>query len=371
MERRQQKLWVIGLQPPLNNRSMEITQGRIDAVDGEGMWQKLCDFPEHWSESMKLTQNLEWTFEKERIRNVCFSGMGGSAIGADLLKGYAVQQIPVPVELVRDHALPGWVDTRTLFVCCSYSGNTEETLSAFHEARKRGAQIVVFTSGGKLLVEASREGLDYVKLPAGFSHRAALGYSFVPLFRLFQYLEYLTEGDEALEETAQLLRRQVKLFSQLEANPALSLARELTDTLPVIYSGSRLLDAVNLRWRMQLEENAKTLSFGNQLPEMTHNEIVGWDQIAHLTGRLSVLFLQDSEDDPRIQQTTTIIMDLIRDHTVYMSSIQSFGNSRLARQFSLVQMGDWVSLYLALLQGTNPTPVAKIELLKNRLADLS
>ncbi|MEX2601373.1 MAG: bifunctional phosphoglucose/phosphomannose isomerase [Balneolaceae bacterium] len=349
---------------------MEITQGRIDAVDGDGMWQKLCDFPKHWSESMKLTSNLEWTLEKERIHNVCFSGMGGSAIGADLLKGYAVQQTPVPVELIRDYNLPAWVDSKTLCVCCSYSGNTEETLAAFHKAREKGAQIVVITSGGKLLVEASREGLDYVKLPSGFSHRAALGHSFVPLFRLFQHLGYLSEGDEALEETADLLNRQVTLFSQFEANPALSLALELTDTLPVIYSGSGMMHAVNLRWRTQLEENAKTLSFGNQLPEMTHNEIVGWDQIAHLTGRLSVIFLQDREDDLRVQQSVEIIMDLIRDHTVHTASIQTSGNSRLARQFSLVQMGDWTSLYAALLQGTNPTPVAKIELLKSRLADL-
>lgn len=349
---------------------MEISKERIDKIDREGMWEKLCSFPRHWREAMDFTRDVEWEIDKSRIRSVCFAGMGGSSIGADLVRAYAINSCPVPVSVVRDYEIPAWVNENTLYVSCSFSGNTEETLSTLEAARKRGAQLFAVTSGGRLLVEASREGFGYVKVPGGFPYRAALGYTFVPLFRLFQYLGYTPEGEDALEETARLLEKQMTLYSNPEENRALSLAEDMLDTLPIIYAGSELTDPVAWRWRTQMEENAKTLSFGNRFPEMTHNEIVGWEQITHLTGRLSVLMLQDREDNPRVTQRMKIVRDLIEDQTVFVTRVGSLGNSRLARQFSLVQLGDWISVYRALLDEVDPTPIAKIDLLKNRLAEL-
>lgn len=349
---------------------MEISKEMIDKIDREGMWEKLCSFPRHWREAMDFTRDVEWEIDKSRIRSVCFAGMGGSSIGADLVRAYAINSCPVPVAVVRDYEIPAWVNENTLYVSCSFSGNTEETLSTLEAARKRGAQLFAVTSGGRLLVEASREGFGYVKVPGGFPYRAALGYTFVPLFRLFQYLGYTPEGEEALEETARLLEKQMTLYSNPEENRALALAEDMLDTLPIIYAGSELTDPVAWRWRTQMEENAKTLSFGNRFPEMTHNEIVGWEQITHLTGRLSVLMLQDREDNPRVTQRMKIVRDLIEDQTVFVTRVGSLGNSRLARQFSLVQLGDWISVYRALLDEVDPTPIAKIDLLKNRLAEL-
>lgn len=347
---------------------MELTRQTIDVVDSEGMWQKLSDFPLHWRKSMDFTADHEWTLNRDRIQNICFAGMGGSSTGADLIKEYVFESCPVPVSIVRDYNIPGWVDDHTLFVACSFSGNTEETLNALEQAKRKGVQLVAVTSGGELLLDASREGFDYIKIPRGFPYRAALGYSFVPLFRLFQFLGFTPEGEEALTETATLLDEQMNLFSKSGDNLALTIAHELVDTLPVIYSGSGLLEPVNLRWRCQLQENAKTLAYGNTIPEMTHNEIVGWDQISHLTGRLSVIMLEDREDDPRVRERMDIVKDLIEDQTVYVARVRSNGESRLARQFSLVQLGDWVSVYVALLNQVDPTPVAKIDLLKSRLA---
>lgn len=349
---------------------MDISKEMIENIDREGMWQKLCAFPRHWREAMDFTEDVEWNIDKSRIRSVCFAGMGGSSVGADLIRAYSIKSCPVPVSVVRDYEIPGWVDENTLYIACSFSGNTEETLSTLEAARDRGAQLFAVTSGGRLLVEASREGFGYIKVPGGFPYRAALGYTFVPLFRLFQYLEYNPENEEALEETAGMLDKQMKLYSNPDENRALTIARELLDTLPIIYAGNELTDPVAWRWRTQMEENAKTLSYGNRLPEMTHNEIVGWDQIAHLTGRLSVLMLQDKEDNPRVSQRMQIVRDLIEDQTVFVTRIRSLGSSRLARQFSLVQLGDWVSVYVALLNSVDPTPVAKIDLLKDRLAEL-
>jgi glucose/mannose-6-phosphate isomerase len=196
-----------------------------------------------------------------------------------------------------------------------------------------------------------------------------LAYSFVPLFRLFEYLGFTAGGEKALEETAAMLRQQVSMFANTDDSQALVIAREIQDTLPIIYTGSGLMEPVGLRWRCQFEENSKVLAYGNHVPEMNHNEIVGWEQTAHLTGRLSVILLEDMDDHQKVKQRMQIVRELVEDLTVYTIRLQTTGESRLARQFSLVQLGDWVSLYLAIINDVDPTPIAKIDLLKSRLAE--
>lgn len=349
---------------------MEITPEFIKEIDTEDMWGKLVKFPDQWKKAMELTSDIAWPVDSSRIKNVCFSGMGGSAIGTDLIRSYSMDKCPVPVFVNRRYDLPEWVGADTLFVACSYSGNTEETLHALQLAKSRNAQILAVTSGGKLLLDASREEYGYVKIPGGMPPRAALAYCFVPLFQLFNYLGYTEEGIEALDETAKVLNEQVVIFSEMENNQALVIARELQDTLPIMYTGSGLLESVGLRWRGQFEENSKLLSYGNTIPEMNHNEIVGWEQIAHLTGRLSVILLEDEHDHPKEKQRIQIVRELVEDLTVFSIHLKSSGKSRLTRQFSLIQLGDWVSLYLALINEVDPTPIAKIDLLKSRLAEL-
>lgn len=348
---------------------MDITPSRIKEIDQDDMWGKLVAFPDHWRKAMELSLEADWLIEKERIRNICLSGMGGSAIGADLLRAYTHPSSRLPVFVNRSYEIPAWVGEETLFVACSYSGNTEETLSALELAKEAGAQVVAVTSGGALLVEASREGFGYVRIPGGMPPRAALAYSFVPLFRLFDYLGLVDEGEEALLETAEMLTSQVELLSDVENSQALDIARDIQDTLPIIYTGPGLMEPVGLRWRGQFEENSKILAYGNTIPEMNHNEIVGWEQIAHLTGRLSVLFLEDESDHPKVKQRMEIVRDLVDDLAVSVTRLKTNGKSRLARQFSLVQLGDWISIYLALIYRVDPTPIAKIDLLKSRLAE--
>jgi len=348
---------------------MKISMNRLKEIDPDGMWDNLIDFPDHWQKAMDFTRGVDWSVDRKKIQNICMSGMGGSAIGADLISAYSLNNCEVPVQVNRSYDLPGWVDSNTLFVACSFSGNTEETLTALEKAKERGAQIVAVTSGGKLLVEASREGYGYVKIPGGMPPRAALAYSFVPLYRLFDYLGYTAGGEKALEETAVMLRQQVSMLSNTDDNQALVIAREIQDTLPIIYTGSGLMEPVGLRWRCQFEENSKVLAYGNTVPEMNHNEIVGWEQTAHLTGRLSVILLEDMDDHQKVKQRMQIVRELVEDLTVYTIRLQTTGESRLARQFSLVQLGDWVSLYLAIINEVDPTPIAKIDLLKSRLAE--
>ncbi|MDX1671461.1 MAG: bifunctional phosphoglucose/phosphomannose isomerase [Balneolaceae bacterium] len=346
-----------------------LTKQDIERVDTENMWKLLKGFSDQWNETVKLTDHLKLQVDKDRIRNVCFAGMGGSAIGADIMKAYSYGCSPVPVKVVRNYEIPSWVGDDTLFIACSFSGNTEETLSAAGQAQEAGAQLVAVTSGGQLMVRAMQHEFDYIKLPGGIPPRTALGYLFVSIYRIFQYIDFLDEGDQALIETGQLLAEQQEVLSNTEDNEALNLARELIDSLPIIYSDSILMEPVNLRWRGQFEENAKTLAFGNLLPEMNHNEIVGWDHIAHLTGRLSVIMLIDRKDDERVRKRMRIVKELIDDQVSSLTVLKTRGESRLTRMFSLIQLADWTSFYLAMLNGVDPTPIAKIDLLKSKLAE--
>jgi len=342
---------------------------RIQSIDTQDMWDLLKGFPEQWKHAVELTDDLQISINEEKINNICFAGMGGSAIGADILRAYCYHTCPYPVQVIRHYEIPQWINEHTLFIACSYSGNTEETLTALEAAREKGAQAIAVTSGGEMMVKAAKEEFDYVKYPAGMPSRAALAYSFVPLYRIFQILGFLDEGDTALLETHEFLSEQVALLSDPDDNEALNLAEEVNDTLPIFYSDSTFMEPVNLRWRSQFEENAKTLAYGNTLPEMNHNEIVGWERTVHLTGRLSLVMLVDKEDNMRVQRRMEIVEELVEDQTASLHVLKTRGSSRLTRMFSLIQLADWTSFYLAVLNNIDPTPVAKIDLLKSKLAE--
>ena len=341
----------------------------IESIDTQNMWNLLKTFPDQWEKAVELSEEIELTIDRSRIESICFVGMGSSAIGGDLIRAYIYHSCPYPVQAVRHYEVPAWVDDGTLVIACSYSGNTEETLTALSAARTQGAQAIAVTSGGKLMLNAAKKDFDYINIPAGMPTRAALGYMLVPLFSIFNQLGLIEEDKQALEETHQLLVDQNVLYSNPEDNEALSLAEELNDTLPIIYSDAITMEPVNWRWRYQFAENTKSLAYGGSLPEMSHNEIVGWERIAHLTGRLSVIMLLDSKDNTRVNRRMEIVEDLIKDQAATLHKLHTRGNSKLARMLSLIQMADWTSFYLAILNGIDPSPTAKIDLLKSKLAD--
>lgn len=341
----------------------------IQSIDSQDMWELLTGFPNQWQKAMSMTKDIELTVNQDRINKICFAGMGGSAIGADLIRAYSYQTCPYPIQVVRHYEIPNWVDENTLFISCSFSGNTEETLTALEAAREKGAQTIGVTSGGGMMLKAAKEEFDYIKIPGGMPPRTALGYSFVPLYRIFQYLGFVDTRDGELKETASFLAEQNEVLSDPSDNEALNLAEELNDTLPIFYSDATMMEPVNLRWRGQFAENAKTLAYGNTLPEMNHNEIVGWERIVHLTGRLSVVMLEDKEDNPRVQRRMEIVEELVEDQAASIHVLKTRGQTRLTRMFSLIQLADWTSFYLAILNDVDPTPIAKIDLLKSKLAE--
>lgn len=329
----------------------------------------IAAFPDHLREGWRRGEAAEaFGLDVRALDGIVVCGMGGSAIGGDLMRTLAEASAPVPVHVVRGYALPGWVGEKTLVVASSYSGGTEETLSAFAEARARGAVRVVIASGGDLMAQAEREGLPRVTIPGGLQPRAALGYSFGVLLRLGRALGLFALLDADFEAAAWEAAERARRYA--EGGAARDLADQLHGRLPVVYSGTALLEAVNLRWRTQLHENAKLLAYGNLFPELNHNEIVGFEATPEaVLARLAVVALRDREEHPQVQRRFEITRGIVAPRVALWHEAETEGETRLGRLLSLVQLGDWVSYWLAMAQGVDPTPVESIQQLKATLAE--
>lgn len=306
------------------------------------------------------------------IKKIVFSGMGGSAIGADLIRSFYLYELALPVFVIRNYRLPAFVDRQSLFFACSYSGNTEETISSFKEALKRGAKVLVFSSDGRLVEMAKTENLPFILIPRGYPPRAALGYAFFTPLRIIQDLGFIPEQEKKVKETVVILERlrdrylSVKVCSR--DNLAKKLALALEDKFPVIYGCVDYLDSVVARWRAQLAENSKTLASSHLLPELNHNEIVGWRFPEELLKKFEVIILRDKSESKRMRQRIEITKRLIRQRRVKVRDITSWGDSLVARMFSLIYIGDYLSFYLAILNHVDPTAVRPIDYLKRELS---
>ncbi len=307
------------------------------------------------------------------ISKIVFSGLGGSAIGADFIRSYLAYDMDVPIFVNRHYRLPHFVDDKTLLIVSSYSGNTEETLSALQEGLKRKAKIFAITSGGQLANQARIHSFPVIQIPGGFSPRAALGYSVIPLLVALSKIGFpRAYRPEELQETQELTRHlaetQYGVSIQLEGNLAKQLASTCFRKYPIIYAGVDYLDVVALRWRGQIEENAKALASHHILPEMNHNELVGWQYPKELLKEAVVFFLRDQADHKRVQTRMALTKKVIERSAGKVIELSSQGKSLLARMFSLTFLGDWTSFYLAALYQVNPTPVEAIQYLKSELA---
>ena len=258
----------------------------------------------------------------------------------------------------------------TLVIVSSYSGNTEETLSSYKDAMKRKARVLCISTGGEIAKAAKKYKQPWTTISTGLSPRAALGYSFFPLLIVLARLGFITSKDREIKETIQLLKNKSVLFRDPGSpeNAPLKLAELLKDKLPVIYSPVEHLDTVNLRWRGQFAENAKQLSSGHVLPEMNHNELVGWKALTAIMKQMHVLFLKDVGTHPRVAIRESITKGIVSQYAGAVTEITSEGKGLLARLFSLIYFADWVTLYLAVLNNEDPEPVAVIDYLKKELS---
>lgn len=331
--------------------------GRVDALGG------------HMRDALAIAQNIA-ADGLPRPKSVVICGMGGSAIGADLVRGLVEEHLPVPIMVNRDYRLPGFVDEDTLVIASSYSGGTEETLSAYEHARQLGASVAVITTGGELGRRAEKAGLPVVTIPKGLQPRAALAYSLVPLLALLHRAGLVEDPTPDVEEAAAILDgRRDRLGPQtpLPDNEAKRLALTHYGGLPLIYGSPGWKAAVAYRWKCQVNENAKAAALWNVLPELNHNETEGW-QYPELNRHVHVVMLTDDGDPEPIRRRMDATAAVMEGRVGSIERVPSEGKSPLARMMSLVQMADYVSVYLALLYGVDPTPVTAIEDLKRRLA---
>ncbi|HWP83033.1 MAG TPA: bifunctional phosphoglucose/phosphomannose isomerase [Bacteroidota bacterium] len=347
-----------------------MTTEDIKRNDPIGMYSWILNFPSQIEEALRIGKSATIKLNTKGIRNIVLTGLGGSAIGGDLLRSYLQRELAIPFIVNRHYVLPDFVDRNTLVVVSSYSGNTEETISAHKDAIRRKAKILCISTGGETARIAKKLKQPWIKIPSGFSPRAALGYSFIPLLTTFSSLKLVRNKDGEIREAVRLLKPKSATFGNvsLEDNPPLRLAERIQGKVPIVYSATDHYDAVNLRWRGQIAENAKQLAFGHVLPEMNHNELVGWNRLPELMKQSYVIFLRDRRTHPRVAIREEITKQVISQYAGGVSEVWSEGRSLLARMLYLVHFGDWVSYYLAILNGEDPTPVKVIDYLKGELA---
>ncbi|MDK2931469.1 MAG: glucose/mannose-6-phosphate isomerase [Bacillota bacterium] len=339
-------------------------------LDPGGMLKIVSDLPQQIRDALGIAGRADFPASLAGARCIVSAGLGGSAIGGDVVRELVADELKVPMVVVRDYDLPAFVDRDTLVFVSSYSGNTEETLSAYGIARERGARMVCITSGGRLAELATRDGVPLVTIPQGFPPRTALGYLFVPMLVALARLGYVRDAAEGFEEAELILRDLAVVLgpeSPTSVNQAKRLALAMHGKIPLIYGSSGITGAAALRWKTQINENSKTHAFWNAFPELNHNETVGWGAGEDISKALRVVLLKDKGDHPRVQRRMEITATLMGG-AAGIDEVYSLGRSKVARLLSLVYVGDFASLYLAFLYGVDPKPVKVIDYLKNELA---
>ena len=347
----------------------------IKKYDASNMLKILESFPEQCAEAAAIGANFAIpTPFKTNYSNIVFTGLGGSAIGADIIRSYVSDEARAPILVNRNYALPGFVDSESLVIAASYSGNTEETLGAYKDAKNKKARIVAITSGGELARLAGNDGFPVVKIPEGLPPRCALGYSFFPALILLSKMGLIKNRANEISETINILKslKDKELGCSVSfangKNVAKVIAGQIYQKYPIIYSSVDHIDCVATRWRGQLAENAKTLSSAHVFPEMNHNEIVGWENPKNILKDFVAIILRDAGDSSRISKRMDITKKIIAREKIEVIEAASSGSALLARIFSLIYTGDFVSFYLAILNECDPTPVERIDYLKKELS---
>jgi glucose/mannose-6-phosphate isomerase len=338
--------------------------------DPENMLARIKELPWQCQQAWQAAMSFNLPADYAGVDRLIILGMGGSAIGGDLVRSLAEAEAKIPVLVHRDYGLPAFVNDRTLVIASSYSGNTEETLSAFESAMKTGAKKLAMTTGGKLKEIAEAKKIPVFTIEYKAQPRAALGFSFIPTLGVLQRLGFLRDKSADVAEAVKVLERlSAKLDekSPLPSNPAKQLAQRLHGCLPVIYGAGIASEAAH-RWKTQLNENSKAWAFYEVFPELNHNATVGFPFPPELVSRIRVVLLRAPSFNQRVKLRYEVTGELLDRAGVEHEFVDSEGGSLLSQMMSLVSFGDYVSYYLALLNRVDPTPVNVINYLKERLA---
>ena len=339
---------------------------RLREIDRGGMLGSLARFPEDCSLAIEKARGVPLgDLDGREFRAVVFAGVGGSAIGGRLIIDWLREGSRIPMVVSAGYNLPGFVDSETLVLAVSYSGNTEETLSMFREASESGAHIVSFTSGGELERLSRERGLPLLSMPGGLKPRAALPYQFFMLATIMERLGLIPpsgEADEAIEVLGGV-RDELAPEVPSASNRGKRLALELHNTVPFVY-GSELLSGVAYRFGTQLNENSKAPAGSGAFPELFHNVALASEAPREVLERICLLFLRDPSESDRMARKIDRFKALFEPRVGKVLEVTGRGQGRLARMFSILLLGDYVSTYLALLYGHDPSSMDAIEELK-------
>ncbi len=345
-------------------------------LDAGGMLRILWTYPEQFEEGRRLTTDFDLPLDGKVILRdldeVLLLGTGGgSAAAGNLLAAYLFGEMRVPFEVHQGYNIPRYVDDRTLVFVVTHSGNTEETLSAFQQAVDRRARVVAITSGGTLHEWCRREGCPVLEVPGGLMPRVALGYLMVPVLSLLDRLGLVGPKGRQIQEAVEVMaamRSAIGPDAPTAVNEGKQIAARLAGQIPVIYGRSEFSEAVAMRMKRQLAENAKLLSMANAVPALHHDEIVGWDSPPEVTRAMGLVLLRDADESEKIRRRMEITRRLLEPRAGSVSEVWSRGQGRLARLMSLVYLCDYVTVYMALALGRDPTPVQIIDLLKREMS---
>ena len=338
--------------------------------DPEGMLARIKELPMQCKQAWQAAMSFTLPADYADVDRVVVLGMGGSAIGGDLVRSLVQSESRIPVIVHREYGLPAFVDDRTLVIASSYSGNTEETLSGFESALKTKAKKLAMTTGGKLQELAEANNIPVFKIEYKAQPRAALGFSFLPTLGVLQKLGFLKDKSADVAETVQVLEKlsaRLGENSPLTGNPAKQLAQRLYGCLPVIYGAGIAAEAAH-RWKTQINENGKAWAFFEVFPELNHNATVGYPFPPEIAQKIRVILLRSPLFNERVKLRYEVTCELLKRAGVAYEFVDSEGKSALSQMMSLVMMGDFASYYLAILYGVDPSPVDVISYLKDQLA---
>ena len=345
----------------------------FEQLDSEDVLGAVEAFSEQCERGWALGRSTQGLPEAQGIDSIAVLGMGGSGVSGDVVQAVVEPRLPIPWRTIKSYGpLPEWIGRNTLVFAVSYSGSTEETVTALQEAQGRGARAVVVSSGGPLQEIAQENGLAHILIPSGLQPRASLGYLTLPILAALVEMglvaDFQEDVDEALRVLSELEQRCHRSKSGTE-NPAKDLAARITGRVPIVYGGHGLGAVAAYRFKCDLNEYGKTPAFWHELPELDHNEIVGWNQLDDLTtDRFVLVLLRDSDEHERVDLRFEITRSLIEKSFAEVVEVPAQGTSTLARLLSLILVTQLAAIYVGLSYGVDPGPVAVITDLKNQLA---
>lgn len=336
----------------------------IKSVDTQNQFDVLKNTYQQIEYSWNLKLNLS-QIDVSKIKNIIVTGLGGSAIGGDLLLNFLKDEIKFPYQVNRNYNLPKYADENTLVIASSYSGNTEETLSALNDAIEKKCKVISITTGGKIETIANQNKIPVVKLLNGFQPRYALYLNFFALLKIFKSLNLIESQDKYVQQIISLLKEKSEIYSNGE-NDALKLAESLLGYTPVIYGVSDITSSVACRFKGQFNENSKIHAYYNLYPELDHNEIVGWESYQS-TMNFRVINILDETYNQQIKKRFEITSQLIKKSGAEIINLKSNEKEFKVRLIDLIYLGDWITYYLAILRNVDPTEIDNINYLKENL----